>query len=132
MVPPCDLFKSKYVNSNVNSSLLNKQAAKSISDPDDPDATADHVRNLIEDTKKLLIPDVGSVVGAWGLIDNDPVSGDSRQDDMDAVFILTPDSYYVAQYDNAVDKVRSEIYALSMFDKGRGEETQTDHTDCRK
>ena len=31
------------------------------------------------------------------------------QDDMDAVFILTPDSYYVAQYDNAVDKVRSEI-----------------------
>ena len=53
----------------------------------------------------MLIPDVSCVVGAWGLIDNDPVTGDSRQEDLDAVFILTPESYYMAQYDNAVDKV---------------------------
>ena len=36
---------------------------------------AEHVKELIEDCKKLLIPDLDAVVGAWGLIDNDPVSG---------------------------------------------------------
>ena len=73
------------------------------------------MRNLIDDTKKLLIPDLGSVVGAWGLIDNDAVTGDSRQEDMDAVFILTPDAYYVAQYDNAVDKVTYFDDKLMIF-----------------
>jgi hypothetical protein len=62
-----------------------------------PEATAEHVRNLIEDTKKLLIPDVRAIVGAWGLIDNDPVTGDLRQEDMDVVFLLTADCYYAAQ-----------------------------------
>ena len=58
---------------------------------------------------------MSSVVGAWGLIDNDPVTGDSRQEDMDAVFILTPDSYFVAQYDNAVDKVMQYRDRLKSF-----------------
>lgn len=31
--------------------------------------------------------------------------GDFRQDDIDVVFILTQDSYYVARYDNATDKI---------------------------
>lgn len=35
-------------------------------------ATAEHVKLLIEDCKKMLISDVSIVLGAWGLIDADP------------------------------------------------------------
>ena len=56
---------------------------------EDSTATAEHVRILIEDCTKLLVPDPQAVVGAWGLIDNDPVSGDLRQEDMDIIFLLT-------------------------------------------
>lgn len=36
---------------------------------------AERVKELIEDCKKMLISDVNTIVGAWGLIDNDPVTG---------------------------------------------------------
>lgn len=42
-------------------------------DEEDNAATAIHVKLLIEDCKKLLIPDLDSVLGSWGLIDADPV-----------------------------------------------------------
>jgi hypothetical protein len=42
---------------------------------DDGASTAERVKGLIEDSKKLLVPDLESVVGAWGLIDSDPVTG---------------------------------------------------------
>lgn len=35
--------------------------------------TAEHVKLLIEDCKKMLISDSSMVLGAWGLIDADPV-----------------------------------------------------------
>ncbi|TRY69034.1 hypothetical protein TCAL_01419 [Tigriopus californicus] len=71
----------------------------------DNSATAEHVRILIEDCKKLLIPDQETVVGAWGLISNDPVSGDFNQEDLDVIFLLTKDAYYVALYEDETDKV---------------------------
>jgi len=43
---------------------------------DDGASTAERVKGLIEDCKKLLVPDLESVVGAWGLIDSDPVTGE--------------------------------------------------------
>lgn len=41
-------------------------------DEEDNAATADHVKLLIEDCKKLLIPDPEFTLGSWGLIDADP------------------------------------------------------------
>jgi len=40
--------------------------------------SAEHVKGLIEDCKKLLLPNPDEVAGAWGLIDGDPVSGEIR------------------------------------------------------
>lgn len=40
---------------------------------EDNAATAIHVKLLIEDCKKLLIPDPEVILGSWGLIDADPV-----------------------------------------------------------
>lgn len=39
---------------------------------EDSSATAEHVKLLIEDCKKMLISDVSLVHGAWGLIDANP------------------------------------------------------------
>ncbi len=87
-------------------------------DTEDHSATAERVKGIIEDCKKLLIPDTDSIVGAWGLIDNDPVSGDPTQEDMDVIVILTKDSYYVAHYDDEVDKVTSyQRVALADIEK---------------
>ena len=38
---------------------------------------AEQVKSIIEDCQKLLIPDLNSIVGTWGLIDSDPVTGKS-------------------------------------------------------
>lgn len=40
---------------------------------EDSFATAEHVKLLIEDCKKLLINDLELILGSWGLIDADPV-----------------------------------------------------------
>ena len=39
------------------------------------------------------------------IADADPVTGDPAQEDMDLILILTKDSYYIAHYDDEVDKV---------------------------
>jgi hypothetical protein len=36
-------------------------------------ATAEHIKLLIEDCKKMLISDTDVILGAWGLTDADPV-----------------------------------------------------------
>lgn len=68
-------------------------------------ATAEHVKLLIEDCKKMLINETEVVLGAWGLINADPVSGDPSETEMDSILILTKDSYFIADYDDQVDKI---------------------------
>ena len=70
-------------------------------------SSAIHVKSVIEDCRKLLTQDGDHIVGAWGLIDADMVTGDPAQEDMDIVFILTRTSYFVARYDDQLDKIVS-------------------------
>ena len=70
---------------------------KPLDDPDVAGASTDQIKAVIEDCQKLLMHDTSIALGAWGLIDADPVSGDPTQEGMDVVFILTPDSYYTAR-----------------------------------
>lgn len=73
----------------------------------DSATTALHVKTVIEDCRKLLTQDFDHVMGAWGLIDADSVTGDPAQEDLDIVFILTGSSYYCARYDDQLDKITS-------------------------
>ena len=73
----------------------------------DSASSALHVKSVIEDCRKLLTQDGDHIVGAWGLIDADMVTGDPAQEDMDIVFILTRTSYFVARYDDQLDKIVS-------------------------
>ncbi|XP_077289295.1 phosphatidylinositide phosphatase spermathreecae isoform X2 [Arctopsyche grandis] len=82
---------------------------------DERQATADHVKQLIEDCKKLLISEPHNVVGAWGLIDADPGTGDPNETEMDSILILTRDSYLVADYDDQSDRV-TKFQQLALSD----------------
>uniref|UniRef100_A0A146LP15 Phosphatidylinositide phosphatase SAC2 n=2 Tax=Lygus hesperus TaxID=30085 RepID=A0A146LP15_LYGHE len=88
----------------------------------DSNATAEHVKLLIEDCKKMLISDSTLIVGAWGLINADPVTGDPNETDMDTILILTRTSYYVADYDDEIDQVtkcqRVLLSDISMVELG--------------
>lgn len=51
----------------------------------------------------MLINSPELVLGAWGLINADPTTGDPSETEMDAILILTKDSYFVADYDDQVN-----------------------------
>lgn len=104
-----DIITGQIVSESLMSGQLEEQdeASATFYDFEDLNATAERVKNVIEDCKKLLIPDMTAILGAWGLIDNDPNTGDPSQEDMDVIVILTKDSYYIAHYDDEVDKVTS-------------------------
>lgn len=92
-------------------------------------ATAEHVKLLIEDSKKMLISDPDQVLGSWGLIDADPNTGDLSETEMDSILILTRDSYYVADYDDQVDRVtkyqRVDLKDLVLLECGLPESSMS-------
>ena len=106
-----DSFRQTTVDLLLGNDINQEQLTKSIDCEDETkeekeeDSEEEHIKSLIEDCKKLLIPNLDLVVGSWGLIDNDPATGDPRQEDMDIIFILTTEAYYVANYDETQDKV---------------------------
>ncbi|XP_049823594.1 phosphatidylinositide phosphatase SAC2 isoform X2 [Aethina tumida] len=79
--------------------------SKAVQCDEDSALTAEHVKLVIEDCKKMLINQPECVVGAWGLINADPSTGDPSETEMDSILILTKNSYFVADYDDQVDKV---------------------------
>ncbi|KAF4532641.1 hypothetical protein B566_EDAN009822 [Ephemera danica] len=113
-------FKDLYRQATIDLMLGNAVSVEVLSgverggaaDAEDLAATAEHVKLLMEDCKKLLVSENDVVLGAWGLIDADPVTGDPSETDMDAILILTPTSYYVACYDEQTDRVTSCQHVL--------------------
>lgn len=53
--------------------VVNEEVFQERTEEEDNAATAIHVKLLIEDCKKLLIPDPEVILGSWGLIDADSV-----------------------------------------------------------
>ncbi|XP_011329507.1 phosphatidylinositide phosphatase SAC2 isoform X2 [Ooceraea biroi] len=101
-------FKDVYRQATIDMMLGNpvsEEVFQERTEEEDNAATAIHVKLLIEDCKKLLIPDPEIILGSWGVIDADPVTGDPTETEMDTILILTRDSYYVADYDDQIDKV---------------------------
>ncbi|XP_022241087.1 phosphatidylinositide phosphatase SAC2-like [Limulus polyphemus] len=65
----------------------------------------ERVKQLIEDCKKILIPETEVILGGWALVDADPTSGDPDQEDMDTILVLTKESYFAAEYDDETDRI---------------------------
>lgn len=69
-------FKDVYRQAGIDMMMghdVNEEIFHENTDEQDNAATAIHVKLLIEDCKKLLIPDPETVLNSWGLIDADPV-----------------------------------------------------------
>lgn len=70
----------------------------------------------------MLINNPELVLGSWGLINADPSTGDPNETEMDTILILTRDSYFVADYDDQVDKVtkyqRVPLVDITLLESG--------------
>ncbi|CAL1673573.1 unnamed protein product [Lasius platythorax] len=121
-----DVYRQATIDMMVGNSL-SEEVFLERTDEEDNAATAIHVKLLIEDCKKLLIPDPEIILGSWGVIDADPVTGDPTETEMDTILILTRDSYYIADYDDQIDKVtnyqRIPLNDIVLIEFGQPENT---------
>ncbi|KAF7490986.1 Phosphatidylinositide phosphatase SAC2 [Sarcoptes scabiei] len=88
----------------------------------------ERIKMVIEDCKKILLPEDEVILGGWPLVDADPVTGtiltnakssnEIPECEMDIVLILTKDYYYVADYDDQTDRiVKYQKVALEDLEK---------------
>ncbi|XP_058468246.1 phosphatidylinositide phosphatase SAC2 isoform X2 [Malaya genurostris] len=107
-------FKDTYRQATIDMMLGNTVSAESVNalggqagvvDETDALEGAEHARLLVEDCRRLLLGTTQLPVGAWGLIDADPSSGDPNETEVDTILILTDDCYIVAEYDSHLDKI---------------------------
>ncbi|XP_052900449.1 phosphatidylinositide phosphatase SAC2 isoform X2 [Anopheles moucheti] len=108
-------FKDTYRQATIDMMLGNNVSPESVSAlggsqtaaTDETDALegAEHARLLVEDCRRLLLGTAQLPVGAWGLIDADPSTGDPSETEVDTILILTDDCYIVAEYDSHLDKI---------------------------
>ncbi|XP_064549172.1 phosphatidylinositide phosphatase SAC2 isoform X2 [Drosophila montana] len=116
-------FKDSYRQATIDLMLGNHVSSESLSAlggqaaPDETDGeSAEHAKMLVEDCRRLLLSSEQYPVGAWGLIDADPSSGDASETEVDSVLLLTDECYIVAEYDSHLDKiVRFEKVHLSQI-----------------
>ncbi|XP_027977626.1 phosphatidylinositide phosphatase SAC2 isoform X3 [Eumetopias jubatus] len=73
------------------------------------------INQLLQSYMKLLLPDDEKFHGGWALIDCDPSLIDATHRDVDVLLLLSNSAYYVAYYDDEVDKV-NQYQRLSLED----------------
>ncbi|XP_029416598.1 phosphatidylinositide phosphatase SAC2 isoform X3 [Nannospalax galili] len=73
------------------------------------------ISQLLQSYMKLLLPDEEKFHGGWALIDCDPSLIDATHRDVDVLLLLSNSAYYVAYYDDEVDKV-NQYQRLSLED----------------
>ncbi|KAM8924171.1 phosphatidylinositide phosphatase SAC2 isoform 2-T2 [Pelodytes ibericus] len=73
------------------------------------------VSQLLQNYMEMLLPDDEKFHGGWALIDCDPSLIDATHKDVDVLLLLSNCAYYVAYYDDEVDKV-NQYQRLSLDD----------------
>ncbi|XP_059803799.1 phosphatidylinositide phosphatase SAC2 [Hypanus sabinus] len=73
---------------------------------------------LLQNYMKMLLPDNEKFHGGWALIDCDPSLIDATHRDVDVLLLLSNCAYYVAYYDDEVDKV-NQYQRLNLEDLER-------------
>ncbi|XP_043912010.1 phosphatidylinositide phosphatase SAC2 [Protopterus annectens] len=75
----------------------------------------EQIGQLIRNYMKLLLPEDEKFHGGWALTDCDPSLIDATHRDVDVLLLLSNCAYYVAYYDDEVDKV-NQYQRLSLED----------------
>ncbi|KFP18173.1 Phosphatidylinositide phosphatase SAC2, partial [Egretta garzetta] len=80
------------------------------------------ISQLLQSYMKLLLPDDEKFHGGWALIDCDPSLTDATHKDVDVLLLLSNSAYYMAYYDDEIDKVnqyqRLSLEALEKIEIG--------------
>ncbi|GAV02270.1 hypothetical protein RvY_12860 [Ramazzottius varieornatus] len=64
----------------------------------------ERVKQLVEDSKRIIISDSEVVLGGWPMIDAD-ANADPSRTDMDTVLLLSTEAYYVGEYSVESDQL---------------------------
>lgn len=100
------------LGNNVSAESLSALGGQQINDETDAIENAEHARLLVDDCRRMLLGTT-LVIGAWGLIDADPSTGDVSETEVDTILLLTSSEFFVADYDSQLDKiVKFESVAL--------------------
>ncbi|XP_053548633.1 phosphatidylinositide phosphatase SAC2 [Bombina bombina] len=73
------------------------------------------ISQLLQNYMQMLLPEEEKFHGGWALIDCDPSLIDATHKDVDVLLLLSNCAYYVAYYDDEVDKV-NQYQRLSLDD----------------
>nr|AAM50267.1 LD42233p [Drosophila melanogaster] len=129
-------FKDSYRQATIDLMLGNQVSSESLSalggqaGPDENDGTenAEQAKLLVEDCRRLLLGTAQYPVGAWGLIDADPSSGDINETEVDTILLLTDDCYIVAEYDSHLDKIvrfeKVQLTQVRLIELGMHQQTK--------
>lgn len=106
-------FKDSYRQATIDLMLGNNVSAESLNalggqqgqDESDAIESAEHARLLVEDCRRMLLGSSMLPIGAWGLIDADPSTGDINETEVDTILILTSEEFIIADYDSHLDKI---------------------------
>lgn len=106
-------FKDSYRQATIDLMLGNSVSPESLSalggqqgvDENDAIESAEHARLLVEDCRRMLLGTQQLPIGAWGLIDADPATGDINETEVDTILLLTSEEFIVADYDSHLDKI---------------------------
>ena len=74
-----DLITGQLVSESLIQGTNMDEIANASEEEEFDSSKAEQVKSVIDDCQRLLIPDLGDIVGTWGLIDSDPVTGTACQ-----------------------------------------------------
>lgn len=92
------------LGNNVSAESLSALGGQQMTDESDAIENAEHARLLVDDCRRMLLGTT-LVIGAWGLIDADPSTGDASETEVDTILLLTNSEFFVADYDSQLDKI---------------------------
>lgn len=92
------------LGNHVSAESLSALGGQQMHDETDAIENAEHARLLVDDCRRMLLGTT-LVIGAWGLIDADPATGDISETEVDIILLLTSSEFYVADYDSQLDKI---------------------------
>lgn len=93
------------LGNSVSAESLNALGGQHGNDENDAIESAEHARLLVEDCRRMLLGTSMLPIGAWGLIDADPSTGDINETEVDTILLLTNEEFIVADYDSHLDKI---------------------------
>lgn len=93
------------LGNNVSAESLSALGGQQGQDENDAIESAEHARLLVEDCRRMLLGTAMLPIGAWGLIDADPSTGDIHETEVDTILLLTNEEFIVADYDSHLDKI---------------------------